>query len=1353
MPPSHLFSQVKLFIIPIVFVLSLVLIYFIVFPQTQAAVFNCCNHECNITDPPKCNGNIVQTCGNCDADPYYDWCDTTDCSSLGQICVQGACQAPFAVCSDGTPTSQCSVNTGAPWYCNGAGNLIESCTLCGCTGSWKCSSVGTFCCDNECNGVCSVSGCTASDDPDCGLNGCCGDGNCKPDECSTCPNDCSVSDCCGNNACDLNIGENNSNCAADCPIMCSPDGCNGNCPANCVASDDPDCGCVDNNNCCGQGCDSVNDNDCVCTENWTCTNWSVCANDKQTRICTDSNSCGTMDNKPDEEQLCLSVNIDNPGDGENYVQGDFIDFNATLIGGVPPYNFNWNSNINGDFSTDQTFLVDSSSWLVGQHIITVTVTDSNGQVGTDNIKININSAGTLIANIQMWQTEFVRDPNQPSIFAVDVQGGTQPYTFQWNSDKQGNFSTEQWPSVDVSDWDLGTHHITVTVTDSVGAVVTDTIDVKIMDMMVDIVNPLNGQNFVSSEEVWFMAMVQGGTPPYNYQWTSNKDGDITPDTEFKETFQKNNLSEGLHTIILTVSDSSPIPITASQQIYVVINDAPNLFVDISSPNNSTFNQGDDILFQANIDGGVPPYTYNWSSNLEGQIGVDQNFNKNNLSVGNHVVTLTVNDNSGQTVSKTINLTIAPPTQITVDIIQPDTENNFYVEDSIICFSANIEGGVAPYIYQWNSNIDGNISNKDKFCTTKLSSGNHNVTLNITDQNNNSQSSTISFTINSELNFINTKNTAKYLNKETFLISDKNWQDVLSLIPITVWQENIYPLLVYHEEEDNIDIDSAIHFLQMYKPDHLTTVGEVHWRVNPLLVGLQPSGANLEENSISNINPSDYFSYWNTVNSLVVVDYNDYQAGLMASVFASYKNAPIIFINNSNLENYKSLINNKIIYVVNNLEEVVNSYIKDNAGTVIHYSLRDLQKLYIQKTNTNKIIFVNPDDLNNDYEQPGPEPNQYETDKGGTIYTLLNKLSLASPYLAAAKQEVILFYNSQNVDLFDLYSSFNNSMPLYGTIMASKDMVININTPDMYGFDYYYGIIPGISSTDTFSYSARSIFYNELFNLLYPPSDYSKFYISADLTCAPTSVRETNNNSVFIDSPYNPANYAFDVLKNKQFNVYHSHGNYFCWACSVFKDGYLFYSDIPYLDLSWGSAGSCLTGVFHGAVSFSYNWLRKGGMAYWGASKTINIGESSYGDIKPFEEMRNDPNIDLGHLAKKVGGPYIMYGDPTLSLIFRGGNNVLPHITLIVNETETGEASQITVDSGDVVQMWCSGWDVDGDITTWELDFDGDGVYDQVVNSGEKVNYTYFESGIFYPHCRATDNNGGQAVTFAIINVN
>ncbi|MBN2203192.1 MAG: hypothetical protein JW700_03330 [Candidatus Aenigmarchaeota archaeon] len=66
--------------------------------------------------------------------------------------------------------------------------------------------------------------------------------------------------------------------------------CDGKCPSDCTISEDPDCGCYNNNECCGLDCNYANDNDCEepCKEDGeTCTSESDCCSE----VCI-SNVCG-----------------------------------------------------------------------------------------------------------------------------------------------------------------------------------------------------------------------------------------------------------------------------------------------------------------------------------------------------------------------------------------------------------------------------------------------------------------------------------------------------------------------------------------------------------------------------------------------------------------------------------------------------------------------------------------------------------------------------------------------------------------------------------------------------------------------------------------------------------------------------------------------------------------------------------------------------------------------------------------------------------------------------------------------------------------------------------------------------
>ncbi|MEP0815335.1 MAG: PKD domain-containing protein [bacterium] len=53
----------------------------------------------------------------------------------------------------------------------------------------------------------------------------------------------------------------------------------------------------------------------------------------------------------------------------------------------------------------------------------------------------------------------------------------------------------------------------------------------------------------------------------------------------------------------------------------------------------------------------------------------------------------------------------------------------------------------------------------------------------------------------------------------------------------------------------------------------------------------------------------------------------------------------------------------------------------------------------------------------------------------------------------------------------------------------------------------------------------------------------------------------------------------------------------------------------------------------------------------------------------------------------------------------------------------------------------SSFDMGGSLVSFEWDFDGDGIFDDVRNTGEVVQYTYESAGLYAPNLRVTDNMG------------
>lgn len=1438
------FIKSNYFLILILVLLSIFIVFSVNFLNPAQGSINCCYNECQPTDPVRCDGTWTQKCDKCDSDPYYDWCDQTNCAASGQICFNGACQAMGVPCA-----ITCATGPGCRFsLANGAAVAGECCSTgdcydCKAGWSWNGSTCVSVCADNDSDGYGNPASITCakpqldcddsnaninpgetetcdSKDNDCdsavdegcvcvdgatqpcgtdtgqcqagiktcsvGVWGACAgeitptaeicdgaDNNCdgqtdegcdndNDDYCAcgqtfaygsnltaTCPGtnttdataiantcdckdnnaginlaaaeicdngldddcdgetDCADADCVANAACTgattcsdntqtntcstatgapwycdnaKNLIENCTACGCSGSWVCSLAGtfccdnaCNGSCsPAGCTVDKDPDCGCQDSNSCCGFGCDNTNDNDCAtsCTENWTCAAWSACAGGVQTRTCTDSNNCGTTVNKPGEEQFCVVTEIKNPFAGDNFIQGDPIFFWANSYGGTPPYTYKWNSDKAGDFSTDQAPMINTALWPTGIHTIALTVTDSAGQTVSDSIQININPPGTLIANIQAWQTEFAKIAG----FCVNASGGTAPYVYEWKSDKQGVFSNVQCPNTDVSGWAQGDHIITVKVTDSNSNTAGDTVNIKIVNMTANIF-PQDGLSTEQGFNVFFNTAISGGTLPYNCNWVSDKDGNFGNSC----SFVKDNLSIGVHTITVTIADSGGLSIVKTTHIQI-LPVTPITAVITSPADNSSIQQGNDITFSATYAGGVITNIFVWSSDRDGQISAESFFIKNNLSVGAHIITFTASDSKGNSGSASINLNITPPTPLIPVISAPHNGDSYLRFDDLVIFTGSATGGVTPYAYSWSSDKDGNLGDGNKIAKNDLSLGNHIITLKATDNAGAVASVNVNISVNTGCSSSNIKNIAKYNSEETFLISDNNWRDVLGLVPLTTWNDSgtikKYPALIFHNEPASFDADSTIHFLQMYAPNHLTTIGSIPAGLNNLFVAASPSGAGMNAGDIANINTSDYFSYWSSFNSLIIVDYDNYKEGLMASVFASHKNSPIIFVNSANLAAYQSIINGKTIYIVGSLDAATQAYINSNAGCQVNYTLDELQKWYAAGTNSDKMILANPNDLSIELSV------NFTPQKSALISHLYKNMSLAAPFLAAGREEVIAYTalndtgansgcgansaidaNIATADN-DALNSINNlffNVPKYLTIIAMPraipDSKYNYCVTGWQlrdAFDWKYGSLTnnyfdeklmtgriyGLTLADISSYIALSLNYDQIFNNLYP-AIYTGMSIGHSFTEAQTEAKNIKDktsaggyNSVcFTENFYDGCTQnkapATNNYQNKQFITFDDHGGPTEWWTTISS------SNLPWLDLPVAIGDACLTNNFWqgNQNTFGVQMIRKGTVGYYGAAGVSFTSNMAQDSIRIFTDP-STINGSLGDLVKK-----------------------------------------------------------------------------------------------------------------------
>ncbi|MCK4658828.1 MAG: hypothetical protein KAV82_04835, partial [Phycisphaerae bacterium] len=95
-------------------------------------------------------------------------------------------------------------------------------------------------------------------------------------------------------------------------------------------------------------------------------------------------------------------------------------------------------------------------------------------------------------------------------------------------------------------------------------------------------------------------------------------------------------------------------------------------VEINSPEDgSSFGVGESITFTTQVFNGESPFTYDWSSDLDGSLGTGETLETSSLSIGDHQITVLAEDNGGRDDDDTISVSIfATPDLEVTDITTP-----------------------------------------------------------------------------------------------------------------------------------------------------------------------------------------------------------------------------------------------------------------------------------------------------------------------------------------------------------------------------------------------------------------------------------------------------------------------------------------------------------------------------------------------------------------------------------------------------------------------------------------------------------------------------------------------------------
>ncbi|RZS90421.1 T9SS type A sorting domain-containing protein, partial [Aquimarina brevivitae] len=326
---------------------------------------------------------------------------------------------------------------------------------------------------------------------------------------------------------------------------------------------------------------------------------------------------------------------------------------AVTQGGTAPYLYQWFS---GGNELSQTTNVVSN---IGAGEYRVIVTDANG-CQTEQ-EYTLGQPDQLIAQVEAVNVISCFGETDGSLRAIQ-QGGVGPlFTYQWYEASSNTLIGNQQLLENIS---AGVYYV----------VITDTNGNRVQSEPFEVVEPAALSVSLDSDYIncgdgadWTIeAMVIGGTAPYQYRWNT---GATT-----------NTIAEvpaGNYTVVITDARGCSV----SEEVILTIPEPLSLSFSTTIP---TCFEGCDGQIDLEIQGGAPPYTYQWSTDSNNQDLV-------NSCAGEYTVVVT--DAKGCQISETI--TLANPEPIALELGEDIT----LCAAQSVTLDASIADGIA---YSWSS---------------------------------------------------------------------------------------------------------------------------------------------------------------------------------------------------------------------------------------------------------------------------------------------------------------------------------------------------------------------------------------------------------------------------------------------------------------------------------------------------------------------------------------------------------------------------------------------------------------------------------------------------------------------------
>lgn len=288
-------------------------------------------------------------------------------------------------------------------------------------------------------------------------------------------------------------------------------------------------------------------------------------------------------------------------------EGDSTTCEASAGGGAPPYtSYSWNapgaSPSSGSGRSLQLTFNDPGSYPVE-----VTVADSRGlsAVGSTSIEV---AAIPLTVTISCEPSSI--SEGDSTTCEASAGGGAPPYaSYSWNApDASPSLGSGQ--SLQLTFDDPGSYPVVATVVDSRGLSAVGLASVEVEAAPPTVTISCQPSSIQERSSTTCEASADGGAPPYTYSWNAP---DASPSSGSGRSLQLTFYGPGSYPVEVTVTDSRGLSAGGSTSIEVESVPSVTVVSVSCSPPSVPEGSSATVTCSANVSGGIPPYTYSWSS--------------------------------------------------------------------------------------------------------------------------------------------------------------------------------------------------------------------------------------------------------------------------------------------------------------------------------------------------------------------------------------------------------------------------------------------------------------------------------------------------------------------------------------------------------------------------------------------------------------------------------------------------------------------------------------------------------------------------------------------------------------------